>query len=665
MKTPGWRGCLRRSRFLVALLGALFVAAPAAAQKVLSWDALRVRATLDAEGTLHVTERHEMEFTGDWNGGERTFRVAPSQELQVESMSRIDASGAGHPMQRGNLSEVDHWDMDRTRLRWRARQPSDPAFDHTKLTYEIHYSLARVLVPQLVSGGYRLAHDFAFPDRSGSIAEFELHLGFAPEWNHNPIDTKKRDIPSGDGFVVKVDLRSAGVTRVNAESAAASLGRRFGGWLAVIPAGILLALFFAGELRQIREVKTERAAINAAWVEQHVIRLAPEVAGALLDGNVGAGEVAAMLSKMELDGKLKSEMVKGPHGYPELELELLVPVDDLPGRERMLARELFGDARRVNTRAMREAHALTGFDLPAAIRESVRIEVEALAPGSTPGIHVRNIALFIGAGVILFITGIVHRPADILMIFLVAFGSIGAVLLGLGAASSWRRERRVRSAVRLLLPGVMMMLLAEACQRVMVPTDEPSGRFTLYTSLALGCFLAAIYRAILDKARDGLSLEGVRIREQMADAREWMRLQLQQERPSIPDGWTPWMIAFGLQDSVERWFKSYGAARPQRSATSDESLASPTWSTSGSSDDRSSTPVFTGGGGRFGGAGATGSWAAAATEFASPISAARSYSSSSGSSSSESSWSSSSDSSWSSSSDSSSSSSGGGGGGGW
>lgn len=625
------------------------------------WDALRVRATLDAEGTLHVTERHEMVFTGDWNGGERTFRVEPSQELQVESMSRIDASGAVHPMERGDLAAVDHWDLQRTRLRWRARQPSDPEFNRTKLTYEIRYTLAKVLVPRVLGGGYRLAHDFAFPDRSNNISEFELHLGFAPEWNHNPIDTTKREIPPGDGFVVTVDLNGAGAGHVKTESAVTNLGRRFGGWLAVVPPALLLFLFFGGELRRIREAGIERGTIDAAWIERNVIIHPPEVAGALLDGNVGPGEVAAMLSKMELEGRVKSEMVKGPHGFPEMELELLVPIDELLGRERMLARELFGDARRVNTRALREAHALTGFDLPRAIRESVLIETEAIAPGSTPSLGIRNIGLFAAAGVILFVTGIVHRPADILMIFLVAFGSIGAIFLGIAAGSAWRRERRFRSAVRLLLPGFLMMLLAEACQRMMVPTDEPSGRFTMYTSLALGFFLAAIYRGVLDHARDGLSLAGVRVREQMRAAREWMRLQLQQEHPLLPDAWAPWLIAFGLQESVERWFKSYGAARASSPPVGEESRS--TTSSSSWSDERSSAPVFTGGGGRFGGAGATGSWAAAATEFASPISAARSHSS--GSSSSDSSWSSSSDSSWSSSSDSSSSSSGGGGGGGW
>jgi hypothetical protein len=38
-----------------------------------------VRAILDADGRLHVTESQAMVFTGDWNGGERIFRVSPGQ----------------------------------------------------------------------------------------------------------------------------------------------------------------------------------------------------------------------------------------------------------------------------------------------------------------------------------------------------------------------------------------------------------------------------------------------------------------------------------------------------------------------------------------------------------------------------------------------------------
>jgi len=59
----------------------LFVSGAALGEKDLHWRALNVSARLDADGRLHVAERHFMVFTGDWNGGERSFRLEPGQSL--------------------------------------------------------------------------------------------------------------------------------------------------------------------------------------------------------------------------------------------------------------------------------------------------------------------------------------------------------------------------------------------------------------------------------------------------------------------------------------------------------------------------------------------------------------------------------------------------------
>src|ERR1019366_9664228 len=70
-----------RRASIAALLAMLFGAGSALAQKSLHWRALDVKARLDADGSLHVVERHAMVFTGDWNGGERSFRLFPGQRL--------------------------------------------------------------------------------------------------------------------------------------------------------------------------------------------------------------------------------------------------------------------------------------------------------------------------------------------------------------------------------------------------------------------------------------------------------------------------------------------------------------------------------------------------------------------------------------------------------
>ena len=42
-----------------------------------------------------------MVFDGDWNGGERTFRVLPGQSLAFESITRVDPDGTRHPLTAG------------------------------------------------------------------------------------------------------------------------------------------------------------------------------------------------------------------------------------------------------------------------------------------------------------------------------------------------------------------------------------------------------------------------------------------------------------------------------------------------------------------------------------------------------------------------------------
>jgi hypothetical protein len=66
----------------------------AAGARELEWRSLDVDARVDDAGRLHVSERHEMVFTGSWNGGERSFRVGDDQSIELESIARLDADGS-------------------------------------------------------------------------------------------------------------------------------------------------------------------------------------------------------------------------------------------------------------------------------------------------------------------------------------------------------------------------------------------------------------------------------------------------------------------------------------------------------------------------------------------------------------------------------------------
>ena len=67
----------------------LLSAAPVAyAQRELHWDRMAIAAHLNADGSLQVTEEQTIVFTGDWNGGERTFNIRPRQTLSFEGMNQ-------------------------------------------------------------------------------------------------------------------------------------------------------------------------------------------------------------------------------------------------------------------------------------------------------------------------------------------------------------------------------------------------------------------------------------------------------------------------------------------------------------------------------------------------------------------------------------------------
>jgi hypothetical protein len=152
----------------------LLLATPVSSQsRSLYWRSLEVKARLDGEGRLQVIERHHMVFTGDWNGGERGFRLSAEHRLELNGIEREDIETHSRiPLTRnGDLSRVDDYAWaDSTTLRWRSRLPSDPPFQDSERIYVLDYTLENVLVP--TEEGFLLDHDFAFPERPGPILSF-------------------------------------------------------------------------------------------------------------------------------------------------------------------------------------------------------------------------------------------------------------------------------------------------------------------------------------------------------------------------------------------------------------------------------------------------------------------------------------------------------------
>jgi uncharacterized membrane protein YgcG len=629
---------LRRLFLVLVLLG---LAAPARAQKELSWDEIAVSARLDAEGRLHVTERQAMRFNGDWNGGERIFRLRSDQELELESIARVDPDlRATFPMEKGDLSSVDHYKwVTPTTLRWRSRRASDPPFQDQRIDYVLKFTYDNILQP--ADGGYVLDHDFSFADRVGGIRVYRLDLVLDPVWRAAevvPTGVVVKGMLPGEGYVVKLNLTYLGAGRpagVITTGPTVRLAAR--GLLVLVPlllfAQLLVSQRKAGRLRPLPEV-------GRAWFEEQVAAERPEVIGAVWDAAVGAPEVAAVLARLTAEGKMRSRVVPGSWGKSDLELTLLVPRESFDGYESRLVEALFVDGDTTSTSRLKKHYKKSGFDpskkiqgpLEEIVRERYPIDPAPL-PSKRP-----TLLLFLAAGLLIAAS----RPVsnDVPFYVLPALGLVFALPLTLFPAYHWRQslQRGVPGTALFMVP--VLAVIGGALAFTLIPGW---GRHSL-GMLGLACAVLGYVRMVMNFARTRLGPRALEHRRRLTAARLWVKRQLATPRPDLDDAWFPYVVAFGLDKAVQGWFQSFGGPS-SRSGSSDWGGVS---SRSTSSSTASPSPSgWTGGGGSFGGAGASAAWGAAAVGMASGV-ASPSSGSSSGSSGGGG-----------------SSSSGGGGGGGW
>ncbi|NUQ12006.1 MAG: DUF2207 domain-containing protein, partial [Gemmatimonadaceae bacterium] len=416
---------------LTALAVAIASASPAAAQRALHWRAIDVDARLDSSGTLHVSERQTIVFTGDWNGGERRFHIRPREVFGFRSIHRVDSMGNRHPMQAGDLTVVDGYDFtSRHTLRWRSRLPQDPPFRDTPVTYVVEYRIGRLL--RWTGEAYVLDHDFVFADRSGPVERLTVRLSLAENWR--PVrpfagSWSATNLPPGEGFVVRVPLQLQGAAEaLDLPDGAGRTGR-------IVMAVVLLVLMASLGVRLYRRERlTSRLdplppleVIDRAWLDRHVFNQLPEVVGAAWDNSTNAPEVAATLARLVADGRLSSrvEPARGLFGQPTLHLTLLEPRSRFHGYERTLVDALFETgATETDTDSIRRRYKRTGFDPASKIRKPVERVVASLIPGpAQPKAPFAPTAAALLAGVVLMGVGVQREPADALV-----------ALIGAGAA---------------------------------------------------------------------------------------------------------------------------------------------------------------------------------------------------------------------------------------
>jgi uncharacterized membrane protein YgcG len=588
----------------------LLVPAALFAQKSLHWRAMDVRALLDADGRLHVTERQAMVFTGDWNGGQRIFRVNPGQSLKLDGMWRVDPeTGERKPLSEGSLSEVDRygWTDPRT-LRWRSRRASDPPFDGTEIDYEIAYTLAGILLRQ--GDSYILDNDFAFPQREGPIEKFSLDLELDPVWQAPASWTGRLTlgpVPPGRGAVVTLRLARRGASRPAAVRTGTTPILRAGVFAVLLAAVLGLSLAF--RRREIALGRYEPLpladSIDEAWLEKNVFSLLPEEVGALWDEDIGAPEVAAVLARLTAEGKLSAK----PEGK-KLTLRRLVEMDRFSGYERELVEALFFAGPDTDTDRIRAHYRSSGFDPAAKIKKGLESRLErhpdfqdsSPRPSRVPTVFL----LLTGTAVLgLLVWKKTADPGSVIGL-LVLHGVIAVAALVPARFFQARLDRLdLHSLTFLWAPLLLLYFSYQGIWR--------GGESSLLLLVGVLLIRVGITNNLLNVAKTRDGSKKIARRKSLAAAREFFKAQLANRSPRLRDGWYPYIIAFGLGKQADRWFHAYGG---EAAASSGLGRAS-----SGSSSSLGSSGSWTGGGGSFGGAGASASWAVAAGALASGVSA--------------------------------------------
>ncbi len=581
----------------------------AASARTLHWRSLEVRANLDRDGVLHVSERQNMVFDGEWNGGERRFRIGPGQELHFGGVSRVDpATGEAKPLESGDLSQTDHFErVDAKTVRWRSRLPSDPPFSNTEIDYVLDYTLSGVLVE--TGGAYRLAHDFVFADREGPIDRFTLDFTLDPSWTPEGRFSGRREtgpLPPGRGYVVEATLRTAGAP-ASVRRIPMFADRRLAAPL--IAAAILvfgLDYWLRDRARGRFRPLPPLSVVDAPWLAENVFDLLPEEVGTALDDDVGSPEVGAVIARLVSEKKLESETSLAP-GKPSLRLTRAAPLSAFSGYERKLVDGLFFGQDSVTPEEVRAHYRSSGFNPAQLIAADLKARLAAkgqFAETFRPARAWRSL-LFFAVAVAFGVLTWRHRLAtDPVALFAFLFAS--AFCAGIGLMLASRSAESFSPASVPLAFGVGLVLVPWVIAGLLLRVDYSPALFAAFTAMTMMYVSSAFHMAM---SRDGAAR--MEARRRLVTARRWFAMQLRQPHPALQDSWFPYLLALGLGSGVDRWSKSVAGA----AAASSGGFGGGPSSSSGDGGG------WTGGGGSFGGAGASGSWAAAVGGFSAGVAA--------------------------------------------
>jgi len=127
---------------------------------------ISVKARLDFDGVLHVTEREVLRVSGTTDGAMRVFDLPLGSDIAIHYVRRV--SGESLELRRGDLTEPGQYTYHNpSALLWRFT----PRSDQSEEVFEIGYTLSKAM--RLAKGGYSLDWKIGPPSLTPEV-EFEL-----------------------------------------------------------------------------------------------------------------------------------------------------------------------------------------------------------------------------------------------------------------------------------------------------------------------------------------------------------------------------------------------------------------------------------------------------------------------------------------------------------
>jgi uncharacterized membrane protein YgcG len=579
--------------------------------KSIRYEVIDVEAKLNKEGHLDVIEKQRMYFNGAWNGGYREFKTMGKQKVIVHGISRTTTVGLVEPLKRGSVHRKYHYQFTNNKLKWRNRLPSDPPFDNIFRQYIIKYTILNVI--QHNKKQLFLNHDFLF-ERTSPVKFVNVTLEIDPFWISEQSTYKFHDenVPGNKAFRKKVIVGDKSQKKFqkfffNNAGPTDPLGP--------IGISICLLVFFGFLIFRYKklfqheeengrfEPLTPTSQIDESWIEKHVLSFKPEVAAALWDEQTSSDELTALMISFHQRGYIKISFEEAGFWmfkHQAFILEKLKPFDDLEKYEKQILAGLFFDDReRVTQQQVRSHHrnSITGY-IPVAIlsygiQEEIRkidnLEDKVVNDMSVlSAVGLAFLALFGFISIFLFDTN--FRFLDI--VILAGIFSVGTTAFC--ATLSWYQARQLINAknnfwIHAIYAGLPFIIHSAVFYSGTIPMGVGHWLFTLFT----GMFMADLICLAGTNRNSKVKLD---VRQDLNSAYLYFKEELKKKEPNLKDEWLPYLMGFGLAKHVGRWDQSYGRNYHVTSGT-------------GMMANTSSTSAWTGGGGDFSGAGASGSWA--------------------------------------------------------